>query len=83
MNEDYTELDIDRLSGCCEAPCYAESDICSKCGDHCKIKRTCPECNGEGEVDIIDYLRVNSRTIDVPYKTITCPECDGEGYKEV
>ena len=38
--EDMDELvyrDDDCWSNCCEALVYAESDICSDCGEHCEV----------------------------------------------
>lgn len=35
----------------------------------------CERCDGEGE--ILDRGRINSRTISPPY--CSCPDCDGEG----
>lgn len=37
----------------------------------------CENCNGTGQ--IIDYGKINSRSIDVPYKY--CEECGGSGIK--
>lgn len=37
----------------------------------------CDRCDGEGEV--VAHERINSRTIDIPYKT--CPICKGQGIK--
>lgn len=45
--------------------------------------KKCEECDGKGVVDVIDQRRINSRTIDVPYKTVTCEKCDGNGYIEI
>jgi hypothetical protein len=42
-----------------------ESNICDYC---------------EGKCEVIATERINSATIDVPYKT--CPECGGSGIKE-
>lgn len=47
-----------------------------------KTKR-CSECNGLGTVDIIDRSRINSTTIDIPYKSVICEVCEGEGKVEV
>jgi len=44
---------------------------------------TCPDCNGEGRVDEIDYSKVNSATIDIPYKSVPCDKCKGEGKIEM
>lgn len=76
-------ITIDRLSNCCGAVVYPDSDICSDCKEHCTIEETCSECDGTGEVEIIDQSRVNSRTIDIPYKKIKCELCDGTGIIEV
>lgn len=51
-----------------------------KCYELAKEERgalTCPECGGSGEV--INYLKVNSASIDIPYKT--CTNCYG-GFLE-
>lgn len=76
-------LSIDHLSSCCGAVVYPDSDICSDCKEHCGIEETCDVCEGKGVVEIIDEMRVHSRIIDIPYKTITCEKCQGQGYVEV
>lgn len=42
----------------------------------------CPDCNGEGWVEEIDWRKVNSATIDIPYKKVKCEKCDGTGVIE-
>mgnify|MGYP006921408761 CR=1 FL=1 len=67
-----------RLSNCCGAPVEYDSDICTdpKCGEHCALQ--CPECYGEGTIDILDDSKSMTMRIDPPIKTITCPTCNGE-----
>ena len=76
-------ITIERVSNCCGDP-RVDSDImiCPDCGEHCAIEETCPECYGEGRVDVLDDNRELQRYIDPPIKTIVCPKCDGEGYIE-
>jgi DnaJ-class molecular chaperone len=69
-------------SNCCGAPVYDDTDICSECKEHCSVIYTCPECFGNGKVDILDQSRINSQTISPPYKTVVCENCNGEGYIE-
>lgn len=69
-----------RESNCCEAKVEDDSDICSKCGEHCALQ--CPECYGEGTIDILDDSKSMTMRIDPPIKTITCPTCNGEGEIE-
>jgi hypothetical protein len=40
----------------------------------------CPECQGERGEDGIDYAKVRSTTIDLPYKFFPCEKCHGEGH---
>ena len=47
-----------------------------------KSEIECPDCNGEGWIEEIDYLKVHSATIDVPYKYTKCEKCDGTGIIE-
>jgi len=68
-------------SNCCGAKIHDDSDICSCCGEHCS--EICEQCGGEGWVEEIDYLKVNSATIDIPYKRIICDKCDGERSVEI
>jgi len=70
-----------KISYCCGAIIYPDTDICSDCKEHCSA--VCPDCNGEGYIDEIDYKRVNSTSIDVPYKLVICQFCDGQGFIEV
>lgn len=39
-------------------------------------KIECETCNGTGQ--IIDHSKINSRSIDVPYKY--CEDCGGSGF---
>ena len=71
-----THYNPGRRSNCCGAPVAYDSDICSKCGEHCSL--ICSYCDGEGE--IIDRSRINSTTINIPYAR--CPECGGDGEEE-
>lgn len=45
--------------------------------------RTCPDCDGNGGYNVIDYARVTSRTITPPEKWVACETCDGSGEVEV
>jgi len=71
-----------RISNCCGAPVDYDSDICSNplCGEHCDL--LCPDCNGEGTIDVLDDSKSVEIRIDPPIKTITCKLCDGEGEIE-
>lgn len=69
----------DCISDCCSAP-VDEENICMKCNDKCNLIKECPECLGEGKVDVIDERRVHWDTITPPYKTIDCPKCMGNGF---
>ena len=75
-------ITIDRLSNCCGAVVYPDSDICSDCNDHCGIEETCDLCDGKGTIEVReDYhppMAINER-----WKTITCTKCAGEGFIEV
>lgn len=70
-----------RESNCCEANVEDDSDICSKCGEHCAL--ICPDCGGEGWVEVVDETKLYGKpVIDVPYKQIMCETCNGEGEIE-
>lgn len=45
-------------------------------------EKDCPYCN-EGTIDVIDESKVNSATIDIPYKSIPCEKCEGTGKIEI
>ena len=74
---------IERLSDCCGAVVYPDSDICTdpKCGEHCGVEVTCDLCEGRGTIEVRkDYhppMCINER-----WETITCTKCAGEGYIE-
>jgi len=57
---------------------------CRHCNDHATFidVSDCPDCNGTGETDVIDTSKVNSQTIDIPYKKVKCENCNGEGWVE-
>ena len=76
---------IDRVSNCCGAVVYPDSDICTNktCGEHCGIEETCLECQGTGSIDVLDDMKQLSMYITPPIKTIACDKCDGNGYVEV
>ena len=77
--KDFKEIiAIDRLSNCCGAKVDYDSDICQDCGEHCAV--TCPECYGDGVVDVLEDYQGDAITPRI--KTITCPECHGEGVIE-
>jgi len=46
------------------------------------IEIDCADCNGEGRVEEIDWWKVHSATIDIPYKYVKCEKCDGTGVIE-
>jgi len=64
------------FSNCCHAPIYKDTDICSNedCGEHCKVMRECPECEGDGSKD-------NKHALD-PNKQ-DCVNCKGSGEVEL
>lgn len=67
------------VSPCCQSEFYHDSDICTDCGQHCgEGEQECPDCEG-GFVEIVDEAKVNSATIDIPYKKIKCETCNGTG----
>lgn len=72
-----------RESNCCGANVEPDSDICLNCGEHCSIIETCPDCQGEGTIDVLDDSKSMEMRIDPPIKTVTCKNCDGEGWIEV
>ena len=71
---------MDLYSNCCKAKVIDDSDLCSKCGEHCELMEVCPECKGDGLIMVLDHDKVNSRTISPPYKEIECDICGGIGY---
>lgn len=42
----------------------------------------CPECKGEGKVEVEDKYRIYDLIIDIPYRKVECHECDGTGEVE-
>ncbi len=73
---------IDKLSGCCGAVFYPETDICSHCNNHyCGGDLKCKTCNGKGVVDVRDDYHPPS-CINERWRTITCPDCEGTGLIE-
>ena len=74
------ETKVERLSHCCGAPVEYDSDICSdpKCGEHCSL--ICPDCAGEGYIDVLaDY----QGDADTPrLRNIMCENCKGDGVVE-
>jgi len=79
MSAPYISERTKTMSHCCGAPIMDDSDICTECKEHCEGEEVCPECNGSGRVDEIDESRINSHTIDIPYKKVSCEKCKGEG----
>ena len=67
------------FSHCCHAPVLLDFAICTDCKDHCDVMEPCEVCDGTGEVEILDYNRINSCTINPIYKKIECEICHGEG----
>jgi len=43
----------------------------------------CEACGGEGGHAVLDYSRINTATIDPPYRDVVCEECEGEGVVEI
>ena len=41
--------------------------------------KICDCCGGEGWMEEIDYKKVNSASIDIPYKKVECNNCNGTG----
>ena len=80
MSEPFITTRKDIVSHCCGSTIMADSDICDGCKDHCEGEITCDLCDGEKWVEVIDEAKVNSATIDIPYKKVECPKCKGEGY---
>lgn len=80
MTEPEDLINRNKESACCGASVYTDSDICSECGEHCEVLRTCSECNGTGEVDELDKSKVTTRTVTPPYHKVICDECEAEGY---
>lgn len=77
MSEPYTTQRKEILSHCCGASIMEDSDICTKCKEHCQGQ--CPDCE-DGFVDVIDESRLFGReVIDVPYKKDICSTCNGTG----
>ncbi len=72
-------LDRGRIVGhcdICESQMYEDSAFCPECNEvPCYL--ICETCWGTGE--LVDNLRINPTTIDVPYKT--CPDCNGSKRK--
>lgn len=69
------------FSDCCHKDWQKGS--CSGCNCKAEPIAVCPDCEGTGKVDVIDYLRVNSTTISPPYITIECSLCSGSGFVSV
>ncbi|MCK5018385.1 MAG: hypothetical protein KAS32_15105 [Candidatus Peribacteraceae bacterium] len=67
MNEEIT-------SNCCNAPIYDDSDICSRCRDHCGGQKECSNCDSAGKL----LIWLGKNPVDEP-----CWKCNGEGYIEV
>ena len=81
-------------SSCGDVPCYL---ICEDCMDEGCVSCNdtgrkyhkdfpdafiCSECEGTGEVEILDQENVREWTITPPYKKITCETCGGGGGVE-
>jgi hypothetical protein len=75
-----TEIDYGKIVGycdICEGAMYENYSHCLHCGEvPCYL--ICETCWGTGEVK--DERRINSTTIDIPYKI--CPDCRGSRKKE-
>jgi len=66
------------FSGCCDAPIYDNSDICSKCGNHTEIMMTCPECDG-----VTEFIeRTGNLSKPNGWVYIQCGLCNGIGRIE-
>ncbi len=73
LDKDYSR---ELKTACCDYYFLQDSDICCSCGK--RSLAICPECEGAG--DIVDRFRINSTSIDIPYRK--CPECRGTGKIE-
>ena len=79
MGEPYVYTQKDAWSGCCGAGVYDDSDICSDCKEHCAVMTYCPDCDGTGEIEVMDMDTVHSQSDSLPEnKTIKCETCNGE-----
>jgi len=67
---------VEFFSHCCHAPIYYETDICSKCENHCKIMKVCDNCEGSGTI------RGEVREWMISPPDDDCPECSGSGEVE-
>ena len=76
---------IIRISDCCQAKVYPDSDICTdpNCGEHSTVLESCDECYGKGLVDVIDDSKSMELRINPPLKTVQCEKCQGQGFVEV
>ena len=54
----------------------AKQNSQSKVTKQIEEKIECKSCNGTGQ--IIDHSKINSRSIDIPYKY--CKDCGGSGF---
>ncbi len=82
MSEPFVYKNRDRICEMCGDSLYDESDYCDTCKDHTTALIPCEECNGTGEVDILDEMKVREWTISPPYKKGRCGHCNGEGWVE-
>ena len=83
MSEPFVYTQAGVTSNCCGAPVYDDSDICTDCKEHCGLVITCPDCEGEGEREVLDQSKIHIRTVTPPYKTVECENCNGEGEVEL
>lgn len=72
----------ERVSNCCGASMYDDSDICPDCKEHCAAEITCPDCDGSGEMDEEIKESFASDRISPKYKKVKCETCNGEGWIE-
>ena len=82
MGQPYTQKDA--WSNCCGATVYDDSDICNDCKEHCTIMTECPDCNGDGEIEVMDMDTVHSQSDSLPENImVECNLCGGWGEVEL
>ena len=59
-----------KISECCIAPVYDETNICTECNKECTVLLECPHCN-TGQAKLGNHKRL--------YK-FKCVYCKGTGY---
>lgn len=61
----------------CFNPVDTDIRYCQHCKEYVEGKKSCPDCNGEGEVWDNNYMPSNPNLIDRPTKP--CNNCGGTG----